>query len=371
MVSAAENLFRVLGSINPDQGVLDRMAESFVTPERRAQLDAVRTEIDLNKSNLAIQQENLANARAQRSIQANEQAARQKYLGSLFSTGFNPSAGLQPQQIIDGLQAGVSPQTLGSLQQMLSPPEPTDLQQNLQTLGAISQMQPELQNMYLRMYGGGGTTVNVGGENDPFTGEFQKTLAKGFGQQVSDLSTESEDLTKQSASTIRALDILSSNPNIDISPTAPITNQVKSLFQGYLTEDQLKSVSDFQTLNSQLVQNRFDLTQILKGAITEKEQEAAQIGVGTTTGTKKGLSSTLINNAATAQLLADEKARRADYIRQQGANYSPAKFNTYYKELGEKGLRPTYDQIKNSLESQHLVPEQDNGQKEIIFLGFE
>jgi len=141
------------------------------------------------------------------------------------------------------------------------------------------------------------------------------------------------------------LNLLEANPNINISPFAPLTTEVKSVFSDWLTEDELKNVSDFQTLDSQLIRNRFDVTKVLKGAITEQEQLAAQTVAGKPTGTREGLSSTLKNNVAFGTLQADYNQRKADYRKEVGRKYSAKKFEEYYKELGETGQRPTLDSL--------------------------
>lgn len=301
---------------------------------------------------------------------------RQKFLGSLFDTvemsgplrpgeqrpSFSALGKIGPEQIIRGMMADVDPNILGTLQQLNAPSE---LEERLQTLGVLAQLPPEQQHAYMQMYGKGGTTVNVGGSQSPFQEKFEENLGKQRAEQLSKLENESTDLITQANSSRQALSILQSNPNIQINPLAPISNDIKSLFAPFLSEDQIKNVSDFQTLESQLIRNRFDVTMILKGAITEKEQAAAQIVAGKATGTRQGLEQTLRNNIAYATLVADEKMRRSEYIRQMGADYTPQKFNEYYKELGERGDRPTLDKLIGDVMGRNAV---NSG---IKFLGFE
>ena len=170
--------------------------------------------------------------------------------------------------------------------------------------------------------------------------------------QIVSLETGAQDFRAQASGNERALDILRSNPDLNVSPTAEITSQGLSLFAGILPEDTLNNISDFQQLNSQLIRNRFDVTKVLKGAITEQEQQAAQVVAGSLSGTREGLEKTLINNIASAQIQTDYNQRKAEAIQRLGPNFNDRQFNEEYKRLGEEGLRPTIDSITNELSAQ-------------------
>jgi hypothetical protein len=226
----------------------------------------------------------------------------------------------------------------------------SDFDENLSILGKLNELPPEQQELYAKNFGKGGTTVNVGGQDmSPFEEESQKSEAKSFVSQREKLQTEAVDLLTQAQGSQQALEILKRSPDIDISPTAPISTGIKELVAPFLTPEELDAVADYRQLESQLIRNRFDVTKVLKGAITEQEQAAAQQVAGSATGTQQGLTQTLINNIAFSTLQADEKERRAEYIREVGRNYSPRKFRDYYKDLGEKGARPTLDSILGEL----------------------
>lgn len=355
MVNSLQNFLGNIADIGQSSALYrDRLANPLQAQELDSLNRARQARQNINQSALDLQRQEFEDRRAERAMERQRIQKTQDFLGNLGVgvTPFNPQGGLSREQIFSGLQAGVSPQALGQIQSMLTP-EPSKFQEQMQILGGVSQLNPQMQDLYTRMFGKGGTTVNVGGEPDAFTSEFRKELAKGFGKEVSELNQEAEDFMSQSAGSRQALNILSSNPNINISPTAPLTNQAKSLFSAFLTPEQLENVADFQTLDSQLIRNRFDVTKVLKGAITEQEQAAAQRVAGTPTGTRQGLENTLLNNVAFAELQADEKARRAQFIRQMGEDYTPQKFNEYYKNLGETGQRPTLDGLLNDLRSDY------------------
>jgi hypothetical protein len=275
-----------------------------------------------------------------------EEARRKQAERDFFS---NPQFLGQMNQVIPNagqyLQQGGDVATLGTLAK-LTTPKLTKFEENMQTLQALASAPPEVQDMYKGLFGKGGTTVNVGGAaQSPFQEKFQQNLGKQAAEQISKLDEEASDYASQVRSTEQALRLLQESPDLDISPFAPLTNTVKSALSDFLDEDALKNVSDYQTLDSQLIRNRFDVTKVLKGAITEQEQAAAQTVAGKPTGTREGLESTFKNNIAFGTLQADYAQRKRDYIQEQGENYSPKKFEQYYKELGERGERPTLDSL--------------------------
>lgn len=318
-------------------------------------------ETGLREQELKMRQEERARLIGEANRQRQMEEQRRQVLGTLapqLSQSLNV-----PQDVIGNLiNTGVDLNTLGTINSLVNP-EPSEFDQRMQTLRYVSQLPPNMQEMYGKFYGKGGTTVNVGGQQSPFTEKFEESLGSSLGKRVGELETEASDFITQANSAQQALQILQSNPDIDISPTSKISTQAKSLFAPFLSEEQLKSVADYQTLESQLIRNRFDVTKVLKGAITEQEQAAAQQVAGSATGTRQGLTQTLGNNIAYATLEADMRQRKADYIKRVGRNYSEKDFNEYYKMLGETGQRPTLD----SLLSDVIQP----AQSQIKFLGFE
>lgn len=309
MVSAAENMLRFFGATE----TANRM-----NPERA---DILR----------------------QRQMERENQARMQKVMQDPQVLGtLSKRIGLPVETVqqFASSQGGLG--ALGQLQQLTAP---SDFEQQMQTIGALQNLPEEQRQLYQGIYGKGGTTVNVGGTESPFQEKFDENLGKGLADEVIQLGTEATDYLRQAASSEQALALLESNPNLEINPLSPLSNQVKSLVSPFLTEEQLKNVSDYQTLESQLIRNRFDVTKVLKGAITEQEQAAAQRVAGSATGTREGLTQTLKNNMAYGQLQADYNQRKAEYIKQMGQNYSSSEFEKYYKELGEKGLRPTLDSL--------------------------
>lgn len=361
----------------PDQmgtlGKIGFVLSSFANPQlpmqyQKALQDQKMDELNMQNVQSQIEQRRQAfeEARQQR---ARQEKARQA-LGSILSRGMmpdvqgapNPQAlgTITPQQIGQLYAQGADLGELSTLQDLITP-EKSDLQKQLETMAVLSQMPKEQQDMYRGLFGKGGTTVNVGGAQSPFQEKFEENLGKGLADKVNTLETEAADFYAQTSSAEQALNILESNPNIDISPTSKISTQALSLFSPFLDENQLKNVADYQTLESQLIRNRFDVTKVLKGAITEQEQAAAQQVAGSATGTRQGLTQTLKNNMAYATLEADYRQRKADYIRATGRDYSEKQFNEYYKQLGETGQRPTLE----SMLSQTL----DTGG--VKFLGFE
>jgi len=175
----------------------------------------------------------------------------------------------------------------------------------------------------------------------PFDTKFEEGLGKKTAEDIGRLSEETDGYLSQVRSSEQALMLLEDNPDMTISPFAPISNSVKSAVSDFLDEESLNNVSDYQTLESQLIRNRFDVTKVLKGAITEQEQTAAQQVAGKADGTRQGLTSTLKNNIAYGTLQSDYNQRKIDYMKEQGRNYSSKKFEEYYKRLGETGQRPT------------------------------
>jgi len=327
MVVAA-NFLRALGSIGGGNNALTRAAD-VIDPRFKMEQERLELQRLGQNADLEIARGRLAESREKRKQAERGREAQNRFLGTLqegFATpGFNPEAGLSPQMVVQGLQAGVSPTALGTLQDALAP-ELTQFEENIQTLDALQKMSPENQELYARIFGKGGTTVNVGGQGDAFGEKFNEELGKQSAKRIGELNVESQDFASQAAGSAQALKILSDNPDIDISPTSKITTQGKALFAPFLSEDELENIADYQTLESQLIRNRFDVTKVLKGAITEQEQQAAQTVAGSATGTRQGLEKTLLNNIAFAELQADERARRAQYIREMGADYSPSKF---------------------------------------------
>ncbi len=246
------------------------------------------------------------------------------------------------------LQQGGSIEGLGALQDLLST-KPTPFQQNLEVIQGLANAPEEVRKMYTDLFGKGGVTVNTGNAASPFQEKFLENLGKQTAEQIATLDTQAGDYAAQTRSAEQALDILKTNPDINISPFAPISNTVKSALSDFFTEDELKNVADYQTLDSQLIRNRFDVTKVLKGAITEQEQAAAQTVAGKPTGTKEGLEQTLKNNIAYGALQQDYAQRKRDFILEQGEAYSPAKFEQYYKQLGEEGKRPTLDALLGNI----------------------
>lgn len=274
--------------------------------------------------------------------QRNQEEMTRQFLGS------NPQLMAQLNQTIPNagqyLQSGGDLATLGSLQKILTP-KVSKFDENMATVQALMQAPPEVQDMYKNFFGKGGTTVNIGGGENAFNKKFDENLGKQRAEQMVNLETEASDYLSQARSAGQALDLLGKNPDISISPFAPVANSVKSALSDFISEDELKNVSDYQTLDSQLIRNRFDVTKVLKGAITEAEQKAAQTVAGKATGTRQGLEQTLKNNIAFANLQADYNQRKSEFIRQKGVDYSEKEFNDYYKKLGEAGQRPTIESL--------------------------
>lgn len=246
------------------------------------------------------------------------------------------------QQASESLQNQVK---FGQMLGILESPQASKLQEQLQTLQVLNQLPEEQRQQFQTLFGKGGTTVNVGGASDPFSEKFQEGMAKDLATEVGELRREAGDFISQTSSAEQALAILENNPDIQIDPTAKITTGVKEFFANYLPEDELKNIADYRQLESQLIRNRFDVTKVLKGAITEQEQQAAQQVAGSATGSRLGLVNTLKNNIAYSTLGADYRQRKAEYIRAKGPNYNPREFEKFYKELGEAGMRPTLDQL--------------------------
>jgi hypothetical protein len=242
------------------------------------------------------------------------------------------------------LQQGGSLEGLGQLQDIMTP-KLTDFQEKMQTLQQVGQMTPEMRELYTGLFGKGGVTVNTGNTSSPYQEKFQENLGKQAAEQIAALDTQASDYSSQTRSAEQALSILQTNPDIQISPFSPLSNTIKSTLSDFFTEDELKNVADYQTLDSQLIRNRFDVTKVLKGAITEQEQAAAQTVAGKPTGTREGLEQTLKNNIAYGILQQDYAQKKRDFILEQGEAYSPTKFEKYYKQLGENGQRPTLDQL--------------------------
>jgi len=252
------------------------------------------------------------------------------------------------------LRSGGELETLGTFAKLN---EPTPFETNMRTMQQVSQMPPEMRELYAGLFGKGGVNVNVNNKPDSaFNEKFKEEMGKKSAEQIAELDKEAADYASQVRSAEQAFAMLQANPDIEISPLAPVKNTVKSALSGFLTEDELKNVSDYQTLDSQLIRNRFDVTKVLKGAITEQEQQAAQTVAGKPTGTRLGLEQTLKNNAAFGALQQDYAERKREYIAQAGESYSPKKFEQYYKELGERGERPTLDALLGGAVSNATKP---------------
>jgi len=308
-MSGAENFLRFLGGMAGGDNAASRTA-NFMNPA------------------MSLRQQELADRERERAALLKSGA-----LGKI--QGMN---GFDAQAFIEG---GGDMATLGQLQQ-LSQPKLSKFEENLRTLDSVSQMTPEMKELYLSAFGKGGTTVNVGGqEMSPFDTKFEEGLGKKTAEDIGRLSEETDGYLSQVRSSEQALMLLEDNPDMTISPFAPISNSVKSAVSDFLDEESLNNVSDYQTLESQLIRNRFDVTKVLKGAITEQEQAAAQQVAGKADGTRQGLTSTLKNNIAYGTLQSDYNQRKIDYMKEQGRNYSSKKFEEYYKRLGETGQRPT------------------------------
>lgn len=223
----------------------------------------------------------------------------------------------------------------------LDPKSAASIIQQENELMRLKNMPQEDQELFLRAYGKGGTTVNVGGQESPFKEKFLEKLGSERASQIVKLEEDAGGQIKKSMSARNAFELLNANPNINISPISKIDTTIKSLFANYLSEDELKNIADYQTLDSQLVQNRMAETEILKGAITEKEQEAAQTIAGRLTGTLLGLKKTLAKNIAVSEVAADYLQRKALSISERGEAFDPKKFEEEYKKLGADGFRPT------------------------------
>lgn len=315
MSSAMSGFLRFLGEVGGGDNALTRISDSLEpeTIERRRVLEE---------------------RQRQRDFVLNDPEKR--ILGTLNRIVPNAEQYLQQGGDIGGL---------GALAE-LATPQLTKFEENLQTLQQVGQMSPEMRELYSGLFGKGGVNVNVGGQKEsPFEAKFKENLGKQAAEQIGALDKEAKSFGEQSRAATQALKILESNPDINISPFAPIGGKVVAALSPYFTEDQLKNVADYQTLDAQLISNRFAVLEPLKGALTEKEQEAGQTAAGTATGTKEGLVQTLKNNEATGILRQDYAQRMRDYIQSQGENYSPTKFEQYYKQLGEEGKRPTLNSL--------------------------
>lgn len=338
--------FRELDQRDAAQAAEERAAE------QRANLG--QQEVDLRRGELQQRQAERAAARALQQRQAAQaEAQRQAQISALLNPQvlgtISSRAGL-PQEAVAGLIGSGNLEALGTVQKLTAPRPLSKIEEQLQTLQVLGSLPQDQQEQFSRLFGRGGTTVNVGGQDDPFQSKFRESLAKGRADQVGTLEQEAQDFRAQSLGNERALDILKSNPDLNVNPAAPITAQGLSLFSGILPDETLENISDFQQLNSQLIRNRFDVTKVLKGAITEQEQQAAQVVAGSLSGTRAGLEKTLANNIASSQIQEDYNQRKAQAIIEQGESFNNRAFNEEYKRLGETGERATLDSIVQSIQ---------------------